>query len=341
MDRIVIEKPHVVGIGRTAKPKAGPGTFIIRTIITGISAGTEMSLYRGTHPNLKSGKWGYWNEYPILPGYELVGEVEEVGSGVDDLVKGDRVVSLSPHAAYALVSPGTMESVPALYHKIPPGVTDEKALFSVLGTTTMHAVHRAKVEYGECVVVVGLGVVGMLGMMQARLAGAGIVIGIDINQSRLAMADDLGADLVLDGHGAHLSGQIFSLSPNGADLVIEATGTPAGLETALLLAGDRARVVVLGFHTETVPLCFGDEIYHKELTIIASRAVGPDSAGLPHSYVPWTAGANLDRVLELMRQGRFQPEKMITHRRSYKDIAEIYRMIDEGREDFLQIVLEW
>jgi len=341
MERVVIEKPGVVRISRVSRPKPGPGAFLVRTVLTGISAGTEMMLFRGTHPNLESGKWGYWNEYPILPGYELVGEVEEVGPGVEDFRPGDRVVSLSPHASHVLVSSGKRGSAPTLCFEIPDGVEYETAMFSVLGATARHAVHRAGLVPGETVVIVGLGVVGLLALLQAKLAGAGVVIGVDVRRERLAMAEKLGAELVLDGKGIYLDERILNLVPDGADLVIEATGKPQGLETALLLAGDRARVVVLGFHAEPVSLLLGDDFYHKELTIVASKAAGPENSGSSRGRGLGTAEANMEEVLELMRQGNLKPDPLITHRFSYREVEKAYRMIDEGKEEFIQVVLEW
>ena len=67
----------------------GPGEIVVKSILSGISAGTEMAVYRGTLSNLHTKRWGYWTEYPVRPGYQLVGMVEQCGQGVKGVGPGD------------------------------------------------------------------------------------------------------------------------------------------------------------------------------------------------------------------------------------------------------------
>ena len=79
MKSVQINAPFDVTLVEEATPHAGPGEIVVQATLSGISSGTEMFLYRGTYPNLTVKKWPQWRDYPVRPGYELVGRVVEVG----------------------------------------------------------------------------------------------------------------------------------------------------------------------------------------------------------------------------------------------------------------------
>ena len=79
MKRVVLAGPREIKFVDGPVPAAGPGEIVVKAAICGISTGTEMMLYRGNYPNFKHKKWPQWKDYPIYPGYELVGEVVAVG----------------------------------------------------------------------------------------------------------------------------------------------------------------------------------------------------------------------------------------------------------------------
>lgn len=85
MRQAVATGERKVEIHEVGSPPLPAGGIRIAATLCGVSTGTEMAVYRGTIPNLHNGRWGYWNEYPIYPGYEMVGEVIEVDTGVSDV----------------------------------------------------------------------------------------------------------------------------------------------------------------------------------------------------------------------------------------------------------------
>jgi 2-desacetyl-2-hydroxyethyl bacteriochlorophyllide A dehydrogenase len=357
MHSIVIRGPFEVEIIDEDPPKAGPGDIVVEAELSGISSGTEMFLYRGTYPNFKLKKWPQWKDYPVYPGYELVGRVVEVGpratdvhssqalgslqpsagtivADTDEFEVGDRVVCLGTHQQFARV-PATLAA------KIPDSITNEQATLAVLGTTTMHSTRRLQLEYGATVAVIGLGVVGNLALQHAKLAGAGQTIALDLDESRLELARRVGADHTIQV-GTEDAVELVYQATNGvgADAVVEASGAEDTLQLALEIMRDRGSVELLGWRTGESHFLFGD-FYFKEGTIIATRAIGPDP-GVPYSYVRWAYDQSLRLAVEMISDGRLQTDFFEPARYSYRDIREVYDRIDKDPTSIgLQAVLVW
>lgn len=335
MKRVVINAPYQVALEDVPVPQAQAGQLLVKARLSGVSAGTEMMLYRGMYPNLKSKRWPDWADYPIHPGYELVGTVMQAGSGVASRFReGERVICLGGHAAYAAVP----ESLAA---PIPDSMSDEEATLAVLATTAMHAVRRANIQYGDTVAVVGCGVLGYLVMQHARNCGARKVIVLDINPERLKLAKAAGADVCLNPAQEDAEKAVMECNDGIlADVVMEVTGANSTAEQALRLVRERGRVVLLGWHTEDVHFSFS-EFYFKEATVIASQAIGP-SAGLPYSYVRWTSDQSLRWAVELLAAQKLTGRCFTPTKFPSSQIATVYDMIDK-RDPMagLQTVLTW
>ena len=331
MKRIIFTAPRTVEIENVAIPNPGPGMLLVKVKVSGISAGTEMTYYRGA-PLLRLAKDEY--TYPIWPGYEVVGIVQECGSGVSAFKSGDRVVCMGNHAEYAIIEASSAEFLPA-------GLPDEEYTLAVLSVTTMHAIRRAAFQYGDTVVVIGLGVVGLLAAQQARIGGAGQVIGVDLDGWRCKMAKNLGIDRVVNNFGEIAHQEILEATGGiGADVVIEAAGIGNAVNDALTYVRDRGRIVILGYHTGPVNFMPGDEFWYKEVDILATRATGP-TPGLPIPYVRWTSERSLKLAVDLLAKGAINTTGMVTHRFPYSKADEAYRMIDQKSENFLQVVFLW
>ena len=130
MKRIVLTKPFNIAIEETETPVPDRGQILVRTRASGISAGTEMALYRGTNHDLVLRRWGPQWTYPMYTGYEAVGEVVELGPGVSEPNVGDRVLLYGHHAEYSV-------AVATQVLKLPDTLADKDALLAVLGTTAL------------------------------------------------------------------------------------------------------------------------------------------------------------------------------------------------------------
>ena len=356
MKKIYINGPYDVEIRDVPIPTPGPGEVLIKTQYTGISSGTEMMLYCGTFPNFKLKKWPQWTDYPVCPGYELVGTVVAIGeeAAVDgdmsqldslqpksdvlitkasDFKVGDRVISMGEHAQYACL--------PAEFiTKILDHVSSEEATLAVLGNTAMQAIRRGAIEFGDTVAVIGAGILGYLVAVEAKLAGAGRVIVIDKDNSRLEVAKESGADLVLNPDEVDIVQAVKDYNGILADVVFEATGARGTEQTALDLVRDRGRVVIVGWHTDCMNFQFGD-FYFKEVTLMATRAGGPE-AGLPYAYVRWTSDQMRNHAMDLIAKGKISGKFFKPSMFKPEEIVEVYDMIAKRDPRIgMQAMLKW
>ncbi|MFN2567919.1 MAG: bi-domain-containing oxidoreductase [Gemmatimonadaceae bacterium] len=270
-----------------------------------------------------------FSEYAVL-GYAGAGVVLDKHDTVTDLKIGDRV-------AYGGEGTGHAETVLAGRHlvaRVPDSVAFEHACFTTLGSIAMNAVRIARIELGDSVAVIGLGLVGQLIAQLARLHGARI-IAVDLRPERVELAQRLGADNALSA-GASLREAVASLTAGkGADCVVLAAAAKSSepIHQAVQICRDRGRIVVVGAVEMTCPR---DEMYRKEIQLFMSRAYGPGSydpayeqqgQDYPVSYVRWTENRNMEEFLRLVELGRVQLDPLITHRFPLADAAQAYQTI--------------
>lgn len=335
MKQICISKPYKVEVREVNPPKISSNDeILVRSVISGISAGTELTLYRGTHPNLRTGKWNYCNSFPIFPGYECVGMVVEKGKDVQDLDLGDRVVCLGSHQEIVKVK-GSMAV------RLPQSLSAEKALFAVLNTTAAYAVYSVFPRLGDGIIVLGAGVLGLLIFQNCRLTGAGELLIADIDKNRLVWAKELSNDGLLDLSSQDWRRRFSETFPEGADIVMEATGNSEAILTAMEMARKGGKVHIAGFHTEPCSILFGDDFLHKELTLTSSWAIG-EKAPYDYRYVRRPPEKNFPLSVRHISEGKIQiMDTWITHRFSFREIKEVYQIIDKKKENFLMILIEW
>ncbi len=172
-----------------------PGEILVRARWSQVSVGTETTLYVRSRWDAELGTaqpipdqdaWDFedygrgetWDmdRNRLFPGYALAGDVIDAHESVSDFHVGDRVVCLHHHANLAIVP-----TKPFITLKIPDGVGYQESTFAVLGSVALHAIHRANLRIGEDLVVFGAGIVGLLTLQLARLAGARPLIAVDLS----------------------------------------------------------------------------------------------------------------------------------------------------------------
>jgi len=356
MKQIAILEPYKIGVIDVPKPKPDPDQILTKTTLVGVSIGTELIDYRGAFEKLPE-KWKQLHPYtlPAFPGYENVGRVVEVGKDVKDVDVGDRVVHCGAYAEYCCVP--RREALP-VYAKIPDSVSDEDATFAILGTTAIWAIHRSGLEYGDNVVVLGDGVVGILTALQAKNAGAEKVILVGNHSGKLNIARQVGIKVTVNHKEEDWREKVMTETNGlGGDIVYECVGSstqPTGaVAESCEVARQMGKVIIVGDHMAGQPdLILCSDPHFKELTFIVSRAMGHGShhpALLEHlnkvqeyNYVKWTTSGLFKRVLRMIEQGKLNVHPLITHRFKYTEVAEAFRRIDEKKEDFLQVLLtDW
>src|SRR5262245_59382960 len=188
--------------------------------VSAVSPGTETGILCG---------WpGTPRRFPYAPGYSAAGVVGDVGAAVRGFAAGDRVAGGLRHASRDVVSAHTLV-------KVPDGVSLHDASFAVLGVISLQGVRKAKLQPGERVAVVGQGLVGQLARRLAAIAHPSELIAIGISRARSALA-------LADGHTFVATAEHHDLDALGADVVIEAAGTPDAITPALRCAAPGGRV---------------------------------------------------------------------------------------------------
>jgi predicted dehydrogenase len=284
-----------------------------------------------------------FSEYAVL-GYAGAGIVADKHLTVSDLKIGDRV-------AYGGEGTGHAECVLTgrqLAARVPDSVALEHACFTTLGSIAMNAVRIAKVELGDTVAVMGMGLVGQLVAQLTRLQG-GRVIAIDLREERLELAKRLGAEDAVAA-GASLQEEVASLTGGrGADCVVVAAASKSSepCRQAVHICRDRGRIVVVGAVEMTFPWL---EMYTKEVQLFMSRAYGPGSydadyerrgQDYPISYVRWTENRNMEEFLRLVELGHVQLDPLITHRYSLEDAPQAYQTIMAPGSQTLAVLLRY
>ena len=333
MRTALIRKPYEVVIQEAETPEPEPGQILIRTTVSGISAGTEMNLYKGTNPDLVRRRWGERFVYPMVPGYQGVGVVVQRAPDVTDFEIGDRVVTNGSHAEYAVV-----ESRNAM--RLPDALSDETASLMAVARIAMHGVRRGRVQYGDRVAVVGMGLMGQLAIQHARLAGAGTTIAVDPDRWRLDMAGRLGADHLIDPQSEDARERIEEYTEGGADVVLETAGVSSAVPVALSLARYGARVVIVGWHIRPISIDLAEDLLYKELDLLPSRAGGL-GGDLPPHILRWNRRRSTDLIVQHLLKGRLSVDGLVTHVIPAEEVERAYEMILNRSEPSLHVTLDW
>jgi predicted dehydrogenase/threonine dehydrogenase-like Zn-dependent dehydrogenase len=279
-------------------------------------------------------------------GYSAAGLVVEVGEGVSEFRAGDRVACAGTgYAAHA-----ELLSVPKnLCVRLPDNVDFETGAFATLGAIALQGVRLAEPTLGESVVVIGLGLIGQLAAQLLKANGCR-VFGVDLDESRVALAKSLGAD---DGcvAGAGVKEAVLKWSRGrGADAVLltAATQSDEPVELAGEISRLRGRVVAVGLVGMNVPRAV---YFQRELTLKVSMSYGPgrydpeyEERGhdYPLPYVRWTEGRNLEAFLDLAATGSLKTAPLVTHRFPVEEGARAYQLIsgDTG-EPYLAVLINY
>ena len=257
---LVLTAPRQLAFEPVSAAPLEPGQVRLKTLFSGISAGTELSQYRGTSPFMNrrwdadfrlfaAGENPSWS-FPVRNlGYEEAGLIVETGSAVTRVRTGQHVFGTWGHRTTHV-----MAEEDAGARLIPDGADPRIGIFSHIGAVALNGVHDARIRIGDLVVVFGLGVPGQIVAQAARAAGA-TVFGVDPAASRRAMARRHGADRVLDPAAGSIADTVKSeTAGRGADVCIEVSGVPAALAEAMRTVAYSSRVVAMGFsHSTCLP----------------------------------------------------------------------------------------
>ena len=222
---------------------------------------------------------------------------------------------------------------------IPDGVSYDNASFFSLGAIALQGVRKARIELGEPVIVLGQGLVGLMALQLVKLSGGFPVIGVDLSDRRLAASLKLGADYVINPAREDLERRAPELTDGkGASVVIEATGSPAVVPSALMVAGRFGRVILLGSTRGETTLNLYAHVHRKGLQIIGAHNSSRPRHESTHGF--WTFQDDSRLVLRLIERGALRVNGLAT-RASFGKARDAYEKLIHAKDDVIGILLDW
>ena len=273
-----------------------------------------------------------------------MGTVEDLGGtpAVLGFNQGDRVVSNGAHAEMVCVPKN-------LCARVPDGIADEEAAFTVLGAIGLQGVRLAQPTLGEGFVVVGLGLIGQLTVQILRANGCR-VLGVDLDAAKCALARQFGAETadLSQGEDPVLAANSFSRG-RGVDgvLITAATKSNEPMHQAAEMCRKGGRIVLVGV---TGLELRRDDFFKKELSFQVSCSYGPgrydpeyEEKGhdYPVGLVRWTEQRNFEAVLDLLAQGKLEVKPLISHRFKIEEAVDAYELVSSGRQPYVGIILTY
>jgi 2-desacetyl-2-hydroxyethyl bacteriochlorophyllide A dehydrogenase len=333
---VVIERPHEAVFREFETPVCGPTDVVVRSRLAGVCR-TDLEVLAGELDRR-------WVIYPCIPGHEWSGVVEQVGEAVRDLRPGDRVVcegfcycgvcrrcragdtNLCEHYDQLGFTRGggygeLVLAPRRVVHRLPDRVSLDAAVLIEPASVVLRGLLRARPEPGESVGVVGVGTVGALSIVLAKLFTPASIVAYGIRAAELDLALRLGASEavdVTDGTTPH-EGEL--------DLVVETAGSAAAVELATRLPREGGRIIALGIAGQGQELRLpADRLTLRDLSLIGS--VG-------YTTAVWA------RVVELLGSGAVDVEPVVARRIPAERFEEAFRLMAEPDGVVGRILLEW
>ncbi|MFV0501419.1 MAG: bi-domain-containing oxidoreductase [Bacteroidales bacterium] len=262
---------------------------------------------------------------PLPLGYCNVGVVEQVGNGVTSFKVGDRVASNGNHAEFVCVPEN-------LCAKIPDNVTDEEAVFTVIGSIGLEGIRLCNPTFGETIVVIGLGLIGLVTSQLLKANGCR-VIGYDFDQQKVELAQKSGIIAFNPSNGTDPVKFVKDITNGiGADGVIITASNKSDeiIHQSAEMSRQRGRVILVGVIGLNLRR---DDFYKKELSFQVSCSYGPGrydenyeqkGQDYPIAYVRWTEKRNFEAILHAISSGQLDVKSLITERVPLEEFDKIY-----------------
>lgn len=334
---------NLIELKKVPRPEISAAEVLIQVRFAGICA---------TDIHIQNDKFPYWP--PVVMGHEFSGVVVEIGDEVKNWKIGDRVVA-EPHTQACgecfLCRTGNIQicehkrspgwgidgafaeflKIPAyLLHRIPEGLSFEEATLAEPTAVVIYEVlERSGVEPGDFVVVVGPGPLGLLSIVLSKASGAAqvAVVGTaSAEKNRFAIAEQIGADHIINISKQNPIDVITELTKGkGADLVVESSGSPSGINCSIEVVRKLGRIASVGFSSENqVPFPWNRAMYKNcQITFTMSS-----------SYSSW------DRALALM-DGKVNVKPLITDIFNIEEWEKAFKKASERKAGKVLFTLSW
>ena len=327
--------PFKLALREEPLPPLPADSLLVQTVISAISPGTEMLLYRGQMPAelmadatiAALGQGGYPQTY----GYAAVGRVVETGASVDKAWRGRLVFAFQPHQTHFMAHPD--EVLP-----LPEGMLPETAVFLPNMETAVSFIMDAQPGIGEQVAVFGQGIVGLLTTGLLAQLPLACLLTLDSYPLRRDWSQKLGATASLNPSDPDVPDRILAALPHagyhpGLDLAFELSGNPAALDMAIGVMGFNGRILIGSWYgRKRADLNLGGKFHRGQMQLISSQV----SHLAPRWRGRWSKARRLTVAWEMLQ--KHQPQELITHRFPLAQAQEAYELIDQRPETAVQII---
>jgi 2-desacetyl-2-hydroxyethyl bacteriochlorophyllide A dehydrogenase len=331
--------PYQATVRQETLAPPAPGQVLVQTVVSAVSSGTELLIYRGQAPadmatDATITSLSGLLTFPLKYGYAAVGRVIAVGSAAERAWQGRLVFAFQPHASHFL-------STPADLHPVPASLAPEEAVFLPNMETAVNFLMDGSPLVGERVLVFGQGVVGLL--TTAVLAGLPLarLVTLDRYASRRQRSLALGAHVSLDPGAGDVLARLQACLRDGhdapgGDLAYELSGSPEALDLAIAATGFSGRVVIGSWYGQKrADLNLGGGFHRSRIRLISSQvsSIAPEWSGR------WTKGRRLHVAWGMLQ--RVRPAPLITHRFPVGRADQAYALLDQHPQEALQVLFTY
>jgi 2-desacetyl-2-hydroxyethyl bacteriochlorophyllide A dehydrogenase len=332
-------EPYQVSLQKEPLSPPGPDQVLVQTLMSAISPGTELLVYRGQAPqdmlaDTSIAALSGTLTFPLKYGYAAVGRVVELGPEVAAHWQGKLVFAFHPHEEFFLATPAELLLVP-------PGLDPEEAVFLPNMETAVTLILDGKPLIGEKVVVFGQGIVGLL--LTALLANFPLakLVTLDRLPKRRLASETLGAYASFDPSDPQTPVNLRAALQNEgqvslADLAFEISGNPAALDQALAVTGFHGRIVIGSWYGAKKSELHLGGLFHRQRQMLMSSQV---STIAPELTGRWTKPRLLEVAWQMLY--KVKPARFITHRFPLAQAAQAYQLLDQKPGEAIQVVLTY
>ena len=320
--RLFFPDKHRCEVEEHELPALTENQVLIKSTRSLISTGTELAMFNRIHRGFNDPSHKF-ARYPFYPGYALLGKVVETGKNVKHIKHNDKVFCCGTHADYCIADVADCT-------KIDDSIEDDSAIFLMMADIAMTSLRMAPVEFGNNVVISGMGVVGNLCAQLYALSGAGHIAGADINSFRMDIAKRCGIELLFDVSKAPLKEYVSNSLASKADIVVEATGIDPSLESCFSAVPQYGTLVLLGSPRNLLNIDLYTDIHVKGVKVIGAHCGRKD---------PKYKRTDREMILKLLKENKLKTKEFLSENIFWKNAQEAYKKLSDHPDRYMAISL--